>query len=1283
MTPQRVPTLDELWTRTRQGARNVAGVRFQTAVAAYLLAGAATESEVVVQVKPEGLEDIDCRRRDGRSLFVQVKERGASTFSAADVAAAIVHARSALDASAAASLAIVTNAPLASGLPRTGWDGTLGRSIDEAMRKRLENALSTMPREEARGLLDRCHLVELGWEEATTLTRTVLANAFGLPGAAADLLRARLLDDLLHASASQRGVSAAKAAVRTRADVEAAAARVKEMIDVAGIDAAVTAGLVEHIDFTRALEMPLERFLTGVDVLPGHIAAHLDLLRVDELTALFGALAENRYVVIAGPSGSGKSALLWRAARELSDAHRVVRVRRIAPDDVASVSRWVRTLHPAPETPVLVCADDLGRPGTAAWPDLAARLLEEPGVRLLGCAREEDFTPSLVAFGGLPLRPQLSSQLADEVEAQLLARGVAVRMTAREALPEASGLLMEFVAMLTTGDRLEQVVTKQVHERLSPDRRVERDVLRFVAAAHRAGLDLQASTLRDLCRDPPDLQQALVRLSQEFLVRQAGDSAWGGLHELRSAVVHRVLHEIPPPTEEETLCALVSRLGSPEAAHLLRQTADRGGALDAVIPTVIGRMADQRTTAPDASAWLDAAIAVDVGGHVRSCLATIPEAWPRPDIPILRFAWLRRFARLPDDWIPEGLPLDELAAVLPNPSTDFAKAIARAVRPERLTAWLQAAAPTGAVILSEAFAAAGGTELDAEQAKVVLAAHCSLGATELCRLVKALWVLTPDSHGNPAGTFGPRNVRLDRLANANTSILRWSTEPDPDELGGLLARLAIFVPAGDLSEDQVRELGRQVLDLCPEVSRVQVEPRGPRGFMGEVPVRGGGRLHRSTYLNPRIEGRRARLMSEALERARAAASWAERFSQQRQVVDMLTELVEQTFDRLLTKVDNPKRREAWRAAVNDARSRVDALPAPPLPSMNERGFSDPARDTLERIVLELKQIATTLDRPETFSEHGSALRRAFSRFWLPYRDTENLSDAGLAAQIAGLREPVMLLADLLSSLAMHPSLVHRGRQDRKTTYRDVAEAVVKDTRDTVLAVEKQALLTALPAQGITLTLVGHRDEVPGGLVDDIWLIGCNPALWDEVLHEAPERLRPDVRAQLAGRLVAIYEVSGILVPAVAFRIDEEHARSISAEDAQALARSADVAFLQDPQVDAVLELRETLVSVSALSANMHQREIRFDHESLAAQIEPLLSRAEELAASLEMPPDFPPAVEALLGLARDEFEGSAGISQAAGMAVLSEFAQNSIDSLVIDQVVQVVVATAVRRALGV
>lgn len=1274
--------IEELWTRTRQGARNVAGVRFQTAVAAYLLAALGTAAEVTVQVKPEGLEDIDCVRPDGRQLFVQVKERagGAATFSAGDVAAAIEHAKPALDLDANSTLAIVTDARPGRGVEATGWDRPLSGSVTPATKQRLAEALAPLAEGDIDALLERCHLVRLEWDGISAATRTMLAESYALASAAADLLRARLLDDLTQAAADQRDVAAAEAAIRSRSDLDVLAARVTEIIDPAALETAVRTGLAEHLDFTRPVEIPIERFLTGVDVLPGHIAAQLDVLRVDELTALFDALAADRYVVIAGPSGSGKSALLWRAAHELGRAHRVVRVRRVRPEDVAEVRRWIRTPQPAPATPVLVCADDLGRPSTAGWPDLAAQLLEEPGIHLLGCAREEDFTPSLVAAGGVPLRPQLSDTLAHEIEAQLVARRIRLKATAAEALPEARGLLMEFVAILATGARLEQVVTAQVHDRLTADRRIERDALRYVAAAHVAGLDLHASVLRDLCGDPPELQRALVRLSQEFLVRAAGPDSWRGLHELRSSVVHRVLHEVPPPSEEETLQALVGRLEAREGSHLIRRIADRGGPLEGAMATVGERIRAEQTTASDAATWLDAAIAVDVTRHLQACIEAVGTAWSRPDIPLLRFAWLRRFARLPDDFMPKEIPLDELAAALPEPSTEYAAHAAATITADRLVEWAVSGPAADAVRLIEAFATAQSVALGAAQVRSIVAAHEELPVMEFSRLVAALWTLSPQSHSHPARAFGGRNLRLDRLARADTSILRWTAEPDADDPDGIMVRLKVFVAAGDIGEDRVRELGRLAFDLCPEAVRVQIEPGGPQGILGEAPVGGGGRLHRLTYANPRVEGRRPRLLSDALERSRAADSWAERLSLQRQLVETVADIVDGTFAQVLGAGNDDAKRRAWLDAIIGARRRVDALPAPPLPGPGEDGVADPARDTMERIVFELRALAVALDRPEAFRRRGAALRRAFSGLWLPYRDTEALSDAGLAAQIAGLRRPVMLLADLLISLAQRPDLLHCGRPTADTAYSEVAATVVRDAREAVLNSEREALEVALPDNGVTLTRVPGGEPIAGRLVDDNWLIGCHPDLFDHVIHEAPARLVQDVRRQLADRMLAMYEVDGMFVPAVAFRIGEGRAKAVPATEAAALIDAAGVERLKDAQLDAVLELRETLVSISALSANLHQRESRLGNQALAREAGALLRRAEELTEHIEMPQGFPRAVSFLIELARKELEGSSGVSQAAGMAVLSEFGQNTLDSLLLDQVLATAVAAAVARA---
>src|SRR5436190_12630800 len=115
--------LDELWQRVRAGAATVAGVRYQLAVSAFLLAGARGQLELQ-ELTPEGLEDVDCRLLDGEQLFVQAKDRaaGAGRFGLADLRAALEHAMEALRLDPRARLAGVTDAELAAGRADTGFE---------------------------------------------------------------------------------------------------------------------------------------------------------------------------------------------------------------------------------------------------------------------------------------------------------------------------------------------------------------------------------------------------------------------------------------------------------------------------------------------------------------------------------------------------------------------------------------------------------------------------------------------------------------------------------------------------------------------------------------------------------------------------------------------------------------------------------------------------------------------------------------------------------------------------------------------------------------------------------------------------------------------------------------------------------------------------------------------------------------------------------------------------------------------------------------------------------
>ena len=101
---------------------------------------------------------------------------------------------------------------------------------------------------------------------------------------------------------------------------------------------------------------------------------------------------------------------------------------------------------------------------------------------------------------------------------------------------------MEFLSILLTGRRLRQVVEEQVDARLSQERRTEREILRYVATAHAAGVAIPSKVLEPLLPGH-DLTPALAVLNREHLVVADDGNRWLGLHELRSEVARDYLHQ--------------------------------------------------------------------------------------------------------------------------------------------------------------------------------------------------------------------------------------------------------------------------------------------------------------------------------------------------------------------------------------------------------------------------------------------------------------------------------------------------------------------------------------------------------------------------------------------------------------------------------------------------------------------------------------------------------------------------------------------------------------------
>lgn len=83
-------------------------------------------------------------------------------------------------------------------------------------------------------------------------------------------------------------------------------------MDVAALEEALTSGACEPVDFCTSTLTA--RFYEGVAVQPGHIVAGLPAPRPTVTGTVVDAIEESSVALVSGPSGVGKSAVVWTAA---------------------------------------------------------------------------------------------------------------------------------------------------------------------------------------------------------------------------------------------------------------------------------------------------------------------------------------------------------------------------------------------------------------------------------------------------------------------------------------------------------------------------------------------------------------------------------------------------------------------------------------------------------------------------------------------------------------------------------------------------------------------------------------------------------------------------------------------------------------------------------------------------------------------------------------------------------------------------------------------------------
>lgn len=589
---------------SRAGSNAGRGFRYQDAVSAWLAVEIWADQRASAIVIPEGGDDIELRGKE--TSFVQVKSRrehlGDYTVGETTRHIEELWNRSLGSALRPQRLELVLEREVAGLSPLD--DHPAVRAIEGPISTRLSQfsgvsdllprtsiSVATSPQEWATSLItDRLNCAPIA-------AQMCFADLLIRVGALADA-NGRVAPE------NYRGLSIS--------DTETSIRDVLATIDIDAIERALRDGVCEPVDFLTPLNDP--NFYLGVDVEPGHIAAGLVAERPRSRSALVQGIEQRRAALIVGPSGAGKSALMWEVANTLRHTVRWFRIRRMSAADIPSLRQLVRTFRASEDCPLGFVMDDVGRNGPESWGALLKEAMSVPGVVLLGSVREEDVALIAERARAAEIRADPDDELAERLWRELHEVEKTNWAGWREPWKMSDGLLLEYVHILTRGQRMHELLADQVAARISdPTRSLELDILRSGAWAGAANAEIDASTLaHTLSVSEADLSRALQRLIQEHLVRSPAPGAVTGLHQLRSEELLQLTHQTTLPTLETSFARTVASVPATDLELLVADTLSaRRLPVPAALAGLIARLEseqDARALPQRSGVWVRAAL---------------------------------------------------------------------------------------------------------------------------------------------------------------------------------------------------------------------------------------------------------------------------------------------------------------------------------------------------------------------------------------------------------------------------------------------------------------------------------------------------------------------------------------------------------------------------------------------------------------------------------------------------------------------------------------------------
>ena len=562
--PDTSDRLIDAWSGTRSGAWASRGFDFQHTVAAWLAAQLIAGDLHAQRLVPEGFEDVTIESETSR--HVQIKSRGEhlglfplGTASSHIVDAWLRHRKRGRESE---SLTVVFERGIEDETGLSRFDTSLSNSLSQDSPLRLSISTTALTRGlkegEVKELLEGTTVYGASWFAVEEDSRTLLGATFErLQPAALNYLARELRLVVAEIATLNAPTEYTHRRSLDRSELTQRCQHFIEQVDLDALEAAITLGLCSPL--SSAEPMHDERFYEGVATQPGHVAAGLVVPRADLIGEAVTGIQETSSVILTGPSGVGKSALLWSVPQALPGLL-WFRVNRLSPADVPEILRLCRSHRVSDANPIGLLIDAAGTGLFEGWSVLREEVAATPGLFSISTSRHED----LISLGDLSGCTTIGVTL-DEDAAEAIFNGLRDRNATdspywREAYEQAGGLTLEFTHMLTRGQRLNSIVTEQIHRRVAERRNVELNLLSLTATADQWSASIPVDRAAEACGvSQLELREPIARLAEEHLLIERNGTI-SGVHQLRSVAIANAIFDQPPPTLEHTINRLLPAL---------------------------------------------------------------------------------------------------------------------------------------------------------------------------------------------------------------------------------------------------------------------------------------------------------------------------------------------------------------------------------------------------------------------------------------------------------------------------------------------------------------------------------------------------------------------------------------------------------------------------------------------------------------------------------------------------------------------------------------------------